>query len=99
MNDASVDARNAAALATSSADPMRPRGTRETTSPRQASSASAGIPSLPKIGVSIGPGLIAFTRIFFEANSWAAVRTIERTAAFVAEYADEPSTPLLPKID
>src|SRR5205814_1162025 len=99
MNDASFDARNAAALATSSAEPKRPSGMCEMVSLRNASNASGGRPSLPKIGVSIGPGLIAFTRTLRPASSRAAVRTSERSAAFVAEYAVVPSIPLLFAID
>src|SRR2546425_6006089 len=51
--------------------------------------------SLPKIGVTIGPGATVFTRMPRPANSAAAVLARERSAAFVAEYALVPVVPLL----
>src|SRR5207245_5488746 len=44
-------------------------------------------------------GLMALTRTLRPASSFAAVRTSERTAALVAEYADVSLTPLLLAID
>src|SRR2546425_13326528 len=57
MNDASGEARNPAALATSWAAPNLPSGTRAATSFRNASRSWAERPVFSKIGVSIGPGL------------------------------------------
>ena len=51
------------------------------------------MPSLPYSGVSMGPGLTAFTRTPASANSLAATRTSDRTAALVAAYTLEPGMP------
>src|SRR3989441_1142426 len=95
MYDASCDAKNATALATSSGCPNLFIGTFATTSFTNSSTASFGSPVLPKIGVTIGPGATVFTRMPRPANSAAAVRAKERSAAFVAEYALVPAVPFL----
>jgi hypothetical protein len=46
------------------------------------------------MGVSVGPGLITFARMPQLANSAVQVRTKETKAAFVAEYAPKPGTPI-----
>src|SRR6266851_2456605 len=74
----SSEARNNAALATSSGSPMRPIGIVDTIR----AIASAGCPSIA--GVSVGPGLITFERIWRSLRSEVQVRTKERRAAFVA---------------
>jgi hypothetical protein len=65
--------------------PNRFIGTLETTSFANSSKASFDSPVLPKIGVTIGPGATAFTRMPRPASSAAAVLARERSAAFVAE--------------
>src|SRR5438046_5369541 len=50
-------------------------------------------------GVSMGPGLTAFTRMRRSFSSVVHVRANERTAAFVALYPLLDGTPLLPTID
>src|SRR6266567_3294855 len=95
MYDASCDAKNATAPATSSGCPNRFIGTLATTSFTNSSTASFGSPVLPKIGVTIGPGATVFTRMPRPASSAAAVRAKERSAAFVAEYALVPAVPFL----
>src|ERR1700736_2148253 len=96
MYDASCEAKNATAPATSSGCPKRPIGILETTSSANLSTASFDSPVLPRIGVTIGPGATAFTRMPRPASSLAAVLARERSAAFVAEYALVPALPLLP---
>ena len=56
-------ARNTAALASSSALPMRPIGTSARISSRNACSSASANPSLPNAGVSVGPGLRPLTRM------------------------------------
>src|ERR1700745_653586 len=46
------------------------------------------------MGVAVGPGLITFARMPRLANSAVQVRTKETKAAFVAEYARKPGTPI-----
>jgi hypothetical protein len=53
-----------------------------------------GRPSLPKRGVSITPGLTALTPIFRPISSEASVRVKLRSAAFEADTADVPATPV-----
>src|ERR1700722_713948 len=74
----SSEARNSAALAISSGSPTRPIGMVDTIR----AMASAGCPSIA--GVSVGPGLITFERIWRSLRSNVQVRTKERSAAFVA---------------
>src|SRR5216684_4837591 len=95
MYDASCEAKNATAAATSSGCPNRFIGTFATVSFANSSKASFDSPVLPKIGVTIGPGATVFTRMPRPANSAAAVLARERSAAFVAEYALAPVVPLL----
>jgi hypothetical protein len=56
---------------------------------------SFGKPILSKIGVSIGPGATALTRMPRGASSVAKVRASERIAAFVAPYTDEFRMPFV----
>jgi NAD(P)-dependent dehydrogenase (short-subunit alcohol dehydrogenase family) len=76
--------RKRTASATSSAVPNRLRGTCATIPPVNSFTASAGMPRRPKIGVSIGPGETALTRIVRGASSAAKVRVRLRSAALVA---------------
>jgi hypothetical protein len=50
--------------------------------------------TLPTIGVSMGPGVTALTRISRGSNSAASVRANERSAALAAPYAALPGIPL-----
>src|SRR5216684_2720020 len=95
MYDASCEAKNATAAATSSGCPNRFIGTFATISFANSSKASFDSPVLPKIGVTIGPGATVFTRIPRPTSSAAAVLARERSAAFVAEYALVPAVPWL----
>src|SRR5262249_41157770 len=61
----SSDARNRAAFATSSGVPIRPIGTAAMTFALNSSSCSLVPPAMLPPGVSIGPGLMAFTRILW----------------------------------
>jgi hypothetical protein len=74
----SSDARKSAAFAISSGSPIRPIGIVDTIR----AMASAGCPST--IGVSLGPGLTTFERIWRSLRSEIQVRAKERRAAFVA---------------
>src|SRR5580658_5966860 len=84
MKLASSDARNKAVDAISSGWPSRPNGTAAANWERAWSAASLVDACCSKIGVSIGPGLIALTRTRRSFNSAVQVRTNERTAALVA---------------
>ena len=95
MYDASCEAKNATADATSSGCPNRFIGTFAMTSLANSSTASFGSPVLPKMGVTIGPGATVFTRMPRPTSSAAAVRARERKAALVAEYALVPALPVL----
>src|SRR4029077_4325694 len=81
----SSDARNTAAFAISSGLPSRPSGTVLLMLFKR----SCPVGELPKSSrspsVSIGPGLIAFTRMCRALRSVVHVRANERMAAFVAE--------------
>src|SRR5580704_1216368 len=81
----SLEARNTAADASSSAVPSRPIGIIF----RKYSLVPSGDPFEPTwtMGVSVGPGLITFARMPRLANSAVQLRTKETKAAFVAEYA------------
>ena len=83
MNDDSSDARNSAALASSSARPSRPIGM--CTSRRCLRSGS--LMSSSSIGVAIGPGQSEFARMFWRAYSTAISRVIESTPPLLAVYA------------
>src|SRR6266852_2274709 len=78
MYDASEDARNATAPATSSGCPNRFIGTFLAISLENSSKASFGSPVLPKIGVTIGPGATVFTRMPRPASSAAVVQQRKR---------------------
>src|SRR5438132_13568143 len=84
MKLASSDARNKAVDAISSGRPSRPNGTAAANWARAWSAPSLVGACWSKIGVSIGPGLIALTRMRRSFNSAVQVRTKERTAALVA---------------
>src|SRR3989442_11872552 len=84
MKLASSDARNKAVDAISSGRPSRPNGTASANWARAWSAPSLVGACWSKIGVSIGPGLIALTRMRRSFNSAVQVRTEERTAALVA---------------
>src|SRR4029077_13646254 len=56
-------------------------------------------PRLSIAGVSIGPGLIAFTRIFRAFRSAVQVRAKDRTAALVALYTLNDAIPLIETIE
>src|SRR2546426_11550211 len=81
MKLASSDARNKAVDAISSGRPSRPNGTAAANWARAWSAPSLVGACWSKIGVSIGPGLIALTRMRRSFNSAVQVRTKERTAA------------------
>src|SRR5246127_875184 len=83
--DASAEARNATTPATSSGSPNRFIGTFSLISFAKSSRASWDRPVRPNIGVTIGPGATALTRILRSTSSAAAVRANDRRAAFVAE--------------
>src|SRR5207245_11252731 len=78
------DARNKAVDAISSGRRSRPNGTAAANWARAWSAPSFVGACWSKIGVSIGPGLIALTRMRRSFNSAVQVRTKERTAALVA---------------
>ena len=80
MKLASSDARNKAVDAISSGRPSRPNGTAAANWARAWSAPSLVGACWSKIGVSIGPGLIALTRMRRSFNSAVQVRTKERTA-------------------
>src|ERR1700752_994736 len=84
MKLASSDARNKAVDAISSGRPSPPNGTAAANWARAWSAPSLVGACWSKIGVSIGPGLIALTRMRRSFNSAVQVRTKERTAALVA---------------
>src|SRR6185437_1159681 len=78
----SADARNSAALATSSGRPIRPTGI---TSARCCRKSAARSPAnLAKPWVSVGPGLSALTLMPRSFNSTVRVRASDRTAALLA---------------
>src|SRR5262245_50074096 len=60
---------------------------------------SAVPPRLSNIGVSMGPGLITFTRIFRAFRSAVHVRAKDRTAALVALYTLVASSPMIDATD
>ncbi len=78
----STDARNSAALATSSGRPIRPTGM---TSARRARNSAPRSPAkFAKPCVSVGPGLTALTRMPRPFSSTVSVRASDRTAALLA---------------
>ena len=84
----SSDARNETTFATSSGVPIRPNGTLDIILVLTCSvSFSLGAKPLTnplRPGVSIGPGLMALTRIFLCFSSFAQERVNDRTTALVA---------------
>src|SRR5437773_801809 len=99
MSDGAIPAKYSAAFAISSASPIRPSGT-DPTMFFLNSSICCSLSPRPLIpGVSIGPGLIALTRILRALRSTVQLRANDRTAALVALYTLKPSRPLEPAID
>jgi len=97
MKDASCDARNATVPAISSGCPIRFIGTMEIKPLSISSIVSLESPVRANpAGVSIGPGLTAFTRMPRSTSSAAIDRVNERSAAFVAAYAVPFGTPISP---
>src|SRR3984885_15995908 len=95
----SSDARNTPALAISSDVPMRPIGT-EDTRPAVICWSWSGFWAKPLTpGVSIGPGLTAFTRILRSFRSFVHERANDRTAALVALYTLNAGIPLMETIE
>src|ERR1700733_9983668 len=90
INLPSFEARNEAALATSSERPISLAGIMERSCFFICSTTSSGRFVELQIGVSIGPGLITLTRIFRSLSSNVQVRAKERMAAFVALYVPKP---------
>ena len=81
MYEASSEARKITPLATSSDSPRRFIGTCWAKPSTNSLAASAELTFLPKMGVKIGPGATALTRIFRPSSSAASVRVSERSAA------------------
>src|SRR5271168_1449591 len=88
------NARKRTALAISSDVPQRFMGTMPIIFSLSWAAASLSGNILPKIGVSMGPGVTALTRISRGSNSAASVRANDRTAALAAPYAALPGIPL-----
>ena len=84
MKLAAGEARKATRLATSSLVPNRPVGTLLVIAATNSVRTCSGSSSLASAGVSMGPGLMALTRIFLSLRSEVQDRANERTAAFVA---------------
>src|SRR4051794_7808071 len=84
MYDASSEARKITPLATSSDSPRRFIGTCWAKPSANCFAASGVASFLPKIGVEIGPGATAFTRILRPSSSAASVRVSDRSAALLA---------------
>ncbi len=82
----------------SSESPILPNGTAFAKPSFIALSASPCC-KLSRIGVSMWPGLIAFTRIRRSRSSLVQVRAKDRTAALVALYTLMPGKPLVVAID
>jgi hypothetical protein len=93
--DFSPTARNTTALATSSGVPNLPSGTALEICVRRCSPTPEEASKSLNPGVSINPGLIAFTRMPRTFRSVVHVRANERTAAFVALYTLLACKPLL----
>src|ERR1700761_6937687 len=83
----SSDARYNAAAASSSAAATRLTGVKFPIASFIALASSALPVTEANTGVSTGPGVNAFTRIFRSSKSAEKLRASERTAALVAEYA------------
>ena len=88
------NARKRTALAISSDVPQRFMGTMPVIFSLSWAAASLSGNILPKIGVSMGPGVTALTRISRGSSSAASVRANDRTAALAAPYAALPGIPL-----
>jgi hypothetical protein len=93
MNELSSEARKTAAAVTSSALPKRPMGIWEVAKFANWVTSSFVKPDFPNIGVSIGPGLMAFTRILRSLRSEVQDLAKERTAALLALYTLKPPIP------
>src|SRR6185503_18167825 len=107
MNEASSDRRKRAALAISSGRPVRPSGTDPPARRRTRSSGS--MPAVDfwsgratntrSIGVSIGPGHTAFTRIFSGARRTDRLLTKPTTPNLHIEYTGLYEEPCSPEVD
>src|SRR5216683_138784 len=95
----SSDARNTTAFAISSGVPNRPSGTMLLIIFRRCSPVSEEASKALNPGVSIEPGLTAFTRMRRGLRSVVHVRANERTAALVALYTLFDGSPLLATTD
>ena len=73
-----------AAFASSHGVPMRPMGTSLRISSCMALCCSKDSPSLPRAGVSVGPGLKPLTRMPRAASSAESVRASDRSPALLA---------------
>src|SRR5262245_38425123 len=78
------DARNTTVFATSSGVPIRPIGVAARTFALNCSICSRVPPTLSRMGVSIGPGLMTLTRILRGVSSVVQPRANDRTAALLA---------------
>ena len=87
INDASGDAKNAAAAATSSGVPTRPSGV------SSQSACIAAASSIPFIGVSITPGARQFTRMWEGPISCASAWVIPINPALAVEYRMRRTSP------
>ena len=88
------NARKRTALAISSDIPQRFIGTIPIIFSLIWAAASLSGNALPRIGVSMGPGVTALTRISRGINSAASVRANDRSAALAAPYVALPGIPL-----
>src|SRR5271163_5246545 len=88
------NARKRTALAISSDFPQRFIGTMPFIFSLIWAASSLLVNTLPMIGVSMGPGVTALTRISREINSAASVRAKDRSAALAAPYVAWPGIPL-----
>src|SRR6202047_875969 len=86
-NFAASLARKATTAAMSEGVPRRPRGTNAISSRRASHGCAADANSAFNIGVSIGPGHTALTRIPCPASSTASARLQASTAPLLAQYA------------
>src|SRR6476659_1574862 len=91
MKELSSEARNVTAAAISSGLPLRPIGICEANWAAACSACSGVRPVVvSKAGVSIGPGLIVFTRMLRSFSSNVQAREKLRTAALLAAYVLNP---------
>src|SRR5258708_10915840 len=92
------EARNGTAAATSSGCMFRPRGDWAARPAKNwLTSVSPASPARP--GVSVEPGLTAFTRMPRSLSSWSQLRAKLRAAALVAAYTLRPAPPFWPSTE